>query len=65
MFIVFIKSKYCQNKIKIPQIYTLVTNGLSILGVLVGTQDFAMHFLNEALFQDVVHIDDLLFMGDA
>jgi hypothetical protein len=43
----------------------LVTNGLSILGVLVGTQDFAMHFLNEALFQDVVHIDDLLFMGDA
>jgi hypothetical protein len=24
-----------------------------------------MHFLNEALFQDMAHIDDLFFMGDA
>jgi hypothetical protein len=27
-------------------------------------QDFATHFLDEALFQDVVHIDDLLLLGD-
>jgi len=30
-----------------------------------GLQDFAMHFLNEVLFQDVVHINDFLFLGDA
>jgi hypothetical protein len=29
-----------------------------------GSQDFAMHFLDEALSQDVVHIDDLPFLGD-
>jgi len=27
-------------------------------------QNFATHFLDEALFQDVVHIDDLLLLGD-
>jgi hypothetical protein len=32
--------------------------------VLVGFQDFAMHFLDEALSQDVTHIDDLLLLGD-
>ncbi len=36
--------------IKIPQGYTLVIDGLRILGVLVGSQDFAMHFLDEVLF---------------
>ncbi len=50
--------------IKIPQGYTLVTYGLRILGVLVGFQDFAMHFLNEALFHNVAHIDDLPLLGD-
>jgi hypothetical protein len=29
-----------------------------------GSQDFDMHFLDVALFQDVVHIDDLPFLGD-
>jgi hypothetical protein len=30
-----------------------------------GFQDFAMHFWNEALFQDVAHINDLLLLRDA
>jgi len=34
----------------------LVRNGLCILDVLVGCQNFVMHFLYEVLFQDVVHI---------
>jgi hypothetical protein len=29
-----------------------------------GFQDFSMHFLDEALFQNVVHIDDLPFLGN-
>jgi hypothetical protein len=29
-----------------------------------GFQDFSMHFLDEALSQDVVHIDDLPFLGN-
>jgi hypothetical protein len=29
-----------------------------------GSQDFAMHFLDEILFQDVVHIDDLPLLGN-
>jgi hypothetical protein len=33
--------------------------------VLTGFQNFTTHFLDEALFQDVIHIDDLLFLGDA
>jgi hypothetical protein len=33
----------------IPQGRILITNGLSILGVLVGSQDFAPIFLDEAL----------------
>jgi len=45
--------------------YTLVKNGLWILGVLVGFSNFATHFLEEVLFQDMVHIDDLFFLGDA
>jgi hypothetical protein len=36
-------------RIKIPQGCTLVINDLRILGVLVGFQDFATHFLDEAL----------------
>jgi hypothetical protein len=30
-----------------------------------GFQDFATHFLNEILYQDVAHIDDLALLGDA
>jgi hypothetical protein len=36
-----------------------------MLGVLMGSQNFAMHLLNEALSQDVVHVDDLPLLGDA
>jgi hypothetical protein len=36
-----------------------------ILSVPVGFQDFATHFLDDVLFQDVAHIDDLLLLGDA
>jgi hypothetical protein len=35
--------------IEIPQGYTLVLNGLRILGVSMGTQDFATHFLDKVL----------------
>ncbi len=45
--------------VEIPQGYTLVTNGLCILGVAIGSQDFSMHFLDEVLFQDMAHIDDV------
>jgi hypothetical protein len=50
--------------IKIRQGCTLVTYGLRILGVPMGVQDFATHFLDEALFHNVAHIDDLLLLGD-
>jgi hypothetical protein len=30
-----------------------------------GSQEFATHFLDEALSQDMAHIDDLPFLGDA
>ncbi len=42
----------------------LVTNGLHILGLLVGFQNFVMHFLNEVLFQDVSDINDIPLLGD-
>jgi hypothetical protein len=48
--------------INIFQGCTLVIDGLCILGVLVDFQDFATHFLDEALSQDVAHIDDLFFL---
>jgi hypothetical protein len=51
--------------IEIPQGCTLVINGFHILDVFVSFQDFATHFLDEILSQDVVHIDDLFFLGDA
>jgi len=35
------------------------------LGVPVGFQDFATHFLDDVLFQDVAHIDDFPLLGDA
>jgi hypothetical protein len=35
---------------EIPQGYTLVIDGLRILGVPMGFQDFATNFLDEALF---------------
>jgi hypothetical protein len=50
--------------IKIPQGCILVINGLCILGVPLGFQIFAMHFSNEALSQDMAHIDDLPLLGD-
>jgi hypothetical protein len=50
--------------IKIPQGYTLVTNGLHILDVPLGSQNFAKHFLNEILSQNVAHIDDFPLLGD-
>jgi hypothetical protein len=31
----------------------------------VGSQDFAMHFLDGALSQNVAHINDLLVLKDA
>jgi hypothetical protein len=49
----------------IPQGCTLVIDGLHIFGVLVGFQDFVRHFLDDVLSQDVAHIDDLPFLGDA
>jgi len=50
--------------IEISQGYILVIDGLYILCVQVGFQDFAMHFLDEVLSHDAVHIDDLLFLGN-
>jgi hypothetical protein len=50
--------------IKIPQGCTLVTYGLCILGVLVSSQNFATHFLDEVLSRDVAHIDNFLLLGD-
>jgi len=43
----------------------LVTDGLWILGVLVVFKNFAMHFLDEVLFQDMEQIDDLPFLRNA
>ncbi len=51
--------------IEILQGCTFVTDGLRILGVLVGSQDFATHFLNEVLCQDLVHINNFPLLGDA
>jgi hypothetical protein len=51
--------------IKILRGYTLVTNGLCILGMQVGFQDFATHFLDEVLSQDMAHIDDLPLLENA
>jgi len=68
LIIIELKTKVSKCKLWIPseippgieifQSYTLVIDGLCILGVLVGFQDFATHFLN------VAHIDDLLFLGN-
>jgi hypothetical protein len=44
--------------------YILIIDGLHILGVLVSSQDFAMHFLDEVLFHDMVHINDLPLLRD-
>jgi hypothetical protein len=50
--------------IEIFQVCILVIDALSILGALVGFQDFAVHFLDGALSQDVTHIDDPPFLKD-
>jgi hypothetical protein len=49
--------------IRIHQHYIFVTDGLCILGVPMGSQDFATHFLDGALSQDVAYINDLLLLG--
>ncbi len=64
------KCKFCNPSgispgIEIPHGCTLVTDGLRILGVPMGPQDFATHLLDETLSLNMVHIDDLLFLGDA
>jgi len=30
-----------------------------------SSQDFVTHFLDEVLFQNMMHIDDFLLLGDA
>jgi len=35
------------------------------MGVLVGFKNFVTHFLDEALFYDVAHINDLPLLGNA
>jgi hypothetical protein len=57
-------SKISSN-INIPQGCILVIDGLRILGVSLGFQDFVMHFLDGNLFQDVVHNNDFPLLGDA
>jgi hypothetical protein len=52
------------SNIEILQSYILVIDDLHILGVLVGSQDFVMHFLDEVLSLNVPHIDDFYFLGD-
>ncbi len=51
--------------IKILQGCTLIIDGLCILGVPMGFQEFVTHFLDEVIFEDVVHIDDIPLLGDA
>jgi hypothetical protein len=41
-----------------------VIDGLRTLGVLVGFKNFVTHFLDEVLFQNVMHIDDFSLLGD-
>ncbi len=43
----------------------MVINGLCILGVAMGFQKKFTHFLDEALLQDMVHINNLPFLGGA
>jgi hypothetical protein len=52
-------------RIKIIQGCTLVIDGLCVLGVLMGSQDFATLILDEVLSLGVTHINDLPFLGDA
>jgi hypothetical protein len=51
--------------IKILQGFILITNGLHILGVLMGSWDFAMYFLDEVLSQDMTHINNLPLLRGA
>jgi hypothetical protein len=37
---------------------------LTHFGVLMGFQDFAMHFLDEVLSHDVAHIENFPLLGD-
>jgi len=52
-------SPHIFSSIEIPQYYILVANGLRILGVPMGFQNFVMHFLDDVFSHDVTHIDDL------
>jgi len=51
--------------IEILQGCTLVIYGLHILDVPMGFQNFATYFLDEALFKDIMHINNLPLLGDA
>jgi hypothetical protein len=44
--------------------HSLVIDGLCILGVLVGFQNFVTYFLDKILSQDAVHINDLFLLGN-
>jgi hypothetical protein len=61
----FLNTSRISLSIKIPQGYTLVTDGLCILGVPMGFQDFATHFLDETLSHDMAHINDFPLLGNA
>jgi hypothetical protein len=64
LFVVFAFTLTIESIKKLGGALTLVTNGLHILDVLEGSQDFATHFFYEALFQDMAHINDPSFLGD-
>ncbi len=57
-------SRISQN-IEIPQGYTLLINGLCILSVPMGFQNFGTHFLNEISSQDMSHVNNLSPLEDA
>jgi len=52
------------SSIEILQGCTLVINGLCIFGMVMGSQNFVTHFLDEALFKNKAHINDLPLSGD-
>ncbi len=51
--------------IETPRGCTLVTDGLRILSVIMSFQDFATHFLDEVLSQDMEHINIFPLLEDA
>jgi hypothetical protein len=51
--------------IEFLQSYTFVIDGLCLLCVPMGSQNFAMHFLDDILFYDMVHIIYHVLLGDS